>query len=456
MASNIQTNTGSSATPQELANATRQEQIKAVTDKLSQVNAQNNMSVDQLKTTPVPTITTPPAMVPTNVNANATLTQAEQALQAEQERARQAGATSQANIVKEAGQMPTSDLTSAVADFRTQYGVGEAQQQVANQSIKVAETKKALEEVNALEQAEIENLNNRMISEDFKESEIRFIQNKYNIQRAKANANLSAEAALLAAYQGNYNMAKENMDDAIKYYTYEQEQKVKRFETLLSVKSDWVKSLDAKERDMLDRKYQESRDNLALERANKQQIADIMTDPRFIGSGIKLTDSLEEAVVKAAKYQAKEDTRQAQVKMVQDRLKEIYKSPEVVTETDDRGNVVGINKITGEKLWTIPGAGKTKSDNGLGMLRSALVSNQVGTMLSSKTGQDNKVSWETYLSGYQQFSKSGGGTLQDYYLQFPPNVLMDTGNREAFNKQLVESGVVKEEKSGGKFNFVRK
>jgi len=116
---------------------------------------------------------------------------------------------------------------------------------------------------------------------------------KYRRDKAYLAADLYAESAVLSAFSNNLTDAKNSAKDAVDAFTYDQEQEVKRFEYLYDYHSDFLDSLKAEDKAIIDEAKIAAQDAKDKMETDKTQIMEWKI--KYPYSGIKLTDTIEEA-----------------------------------------------------------------------------------------------------------------------------------------------------------------
>ena len=144
------------------------------------------------------------------------------------------------------------------------------------------------------------------------------ITREYQRNKAYLSADLYAEAAVLDVYSGNLTDARNAAKDAVTAFMYDQEQEVKRFEYLYDYHSDFLDSLKAEDKAIVDEAKLKAEEEKAKVEAEKTNVMNMML--QYPKAGIKLTDSLEEASVKASNWSGQQpttiDTKAPTTKMV--------------------------------------------------------------------------------------------------------------------------------------------
>ena len=122
------------------------------------------------------------------------------------------------------------------------------------------------------------------------------ITREYKRDKAYLSADLYAEAAVLDVYSGNLTDAKNAAKDAVTAFMYDQEQEVKRFEYLYDYHSDFLDSLKAEDKAIVDEAKLKAEEEKAKVEAEKYQIMEWKM--KYPNSGILLADTVEEATLK--------------------------------------------------------------------------------------------------------------------------------------------------------------
>jgi hypothetical protein len=80
----------------------------------------------------------------------------------------------------------------------------------------------------------------------------------YDSKKAYLSVQLAAEVALAQAYQGNLQAAQSLIQDSIEAFTFDYQERRRRYEILFNYYQDEVKNLKQEQRDILNKAYQES------------------------------------------------------------------------------------------------------------------------------------------------------------------------------------------------------
>jgi murein DD-endopeptidase MepM/ murein hydrolase activator NlpD len=253
----------------------------------------------------------------TNTNANTILEfTTEQQKKIESEKKALAGEIGQVEgetateaLIKKAETRPTIDTETKRQQEMVESGATDLMGQVSQQNIKVSTIKGEVEKIDTQEQTEIDALENTGMSRGAIDREKTVIQRKYASQRALKNAELSAEAAILSAIQGNYAMAKGAATDAVNDYTYDYQQNVKTFDNLFSIYSDWVGNLDSKEQNILYKAAETAQNELDKTKEEKTNVMSLAMKYNAYGAGITINDSLNEAQAKASQVSGEAESQ---------------------------------------------------------------------------------------------------------------------------------------------------
>lgn len=109
-------------------------------------------------------------------------------------------------------------------------------------------------------------------------------------------------------------------------------------------------------------------------------------------------------------------------------------NPDIITATDDNGNVHGIDKNTGKVIWTAPGVGNKDNGGGSGNLitSGALQYSRSdysddASVLETSRGADGWVDPTEYQRLYDNWV-SAGGKIADFVKTFPPATYVNPEN----------------------------
>ena len=196
------------------------------------------------------------------------------------------------------------------------------------------------------------------------------------------------------------------------------------------------------------------------EREEKERLTNVLNlKLEYPSAGIEATDTLEQAVIKAAKIKETEvdadvqklrmqyvnagiletDTEEQAINKV---IKYLQENPESTAQlkyiTDDLGNVRVYDESSGKPVLIniLEGAGQ-------GNPQVNIAKNYTdGTYINVK-GEDNKVSYEGYYDMLNTFKQMGGGNINTFYSLYPMSVYMDEGNIAKW-KYFVQSNKIDE------------
>lgn len=203
------------------------------------------------------------------------------------------GATTWEKILSFAGQKPEAKAVTELATQQKKYQVPELLGQVQAQNIKVATIQGDITKLEVQYLNDVEREKARQVAMPVIDVAVNERTRKYQSERAYKVAEMSAEAALMQAYQGNFNAARSLVSDAVNAYTYDIQQQRSDFDTIFSVYGDWINSLDTRDRQLLE----DARADLKTQEANTREDylskLDLMTDAA--GKGVNLGVSISDA-----------------------------------------------------------------------------------------------------------------------------------------------------------------
>ena len=201
---------------------------------------------------------------------------------------------------------PTIDLATIRTQQLESTGATALREDVAQQSLKLAEIKGERDRLDIMEQNEIDALTKAGVTRGAIERETTTIQRKYASKKAKLSADLNAEASMLAAMQGNYTMAKEAADQAVQDYVFDYQQKVDTFNNVFNTYSDLISDLNQEEKEILKTAATEAQKELDKVTKEKKDVMALRL--QYAGAGISINDSLEQAIAKAEAWSEKNPT----------------------------------------------------------------------------------------------------------------------------------------------------
>jgi len=196
---------------------------------------------------------------------------------------------------------PIADYRKALTTAQSEYGVTEALSDVKLQSEKVAQMRAAIENLDLQRQNELDVANTRLASMTSIQAEKNAINERYDSQRVKLVGDYNIEAAILAAKSNYLSEANNLVQYAVQAYTADITAEINRFKNLYSLASDWVNSLDAQEKSILDDAKAELERERDLETTRLNNVLNLKL--QYPNAGINSTDTLEEATDKVEKYQ---------------------------------------------------------------------------------------------------------------------------------------------------------
>ncbi len=306
----------------------------------------------------------------------------------------------------------TIDITGATETAEAKYGTDDLLAKLQTQNVKVASLQGELQKLETEELTAIDTAEGRIASRGAIEGEKDTITRAYNIKKAYKSAELYAEAAVAQAYSSNYTEAQKLVTRAVDAYTTEIKQEIENYNNLFSLQSDWIQTLDKKEQNLLQSKYDELVQKEKDVTSEKTEVLDLMI--QYPNAGISIKDSVTEAGMKVVLYQKQHpEVKNAQLRYI----------------TDDSGNVKVYDESSGTPVL-IKELGKV----GQGSPQVGIAANATQSTYLSNMGSDQKVSWEGYYKMYNTFKQNGGGSLENFYALYPMSALMDSGNQAEWNK----------------------
>ena len=337
---------------------------------------------------------------------------------------------------------PVADYQKALQEAQAMYGVTEGLAELKLQSEKVAQLKGEIEKLEIQRQNELDVANKRLASMTSIQAEKNAINERYDSQRVKLVGDYNIEAAILAAKSNNLSEANKLVQYAVQAYTADITAEINRFNNLYSLASDWVSSLDAQEKSILDDAKAELERERDLETTRLNDVLNLKL--QYPNAGINPTDTLEQAVIKAAKIKETEvdadvqklrmqyvnagiletDTEEQAINKV---IKYLKENPESTAQlkyiTDDLGNVRVYDESSGKPVLV-----KILEGVGQGNPQVNIAKNYTdGTYINVKGG-DDKVSYEGYYDMLNTFKQMGGGNINTFYSLYPMSDYMDEEN----------------------------
>ena len=183
-----------------------------------------------------------------------------------------------------------------LAEEEEEAGVAGLSEEAKTQKLKVVGLQSDINKLGIEEQAELDRLNERGGGMSWASAEANTIQRRYAREKAYLSADLYAEAAVLSVYSDNLTEAKNSAKDAVNAFMYDQEQEVKRFEYLYDYHSDFLDSLKAEDKAIVDEAKATAETEKDKVEAEKYQIMEWKM--KYPNSGILLADTVEEATLK--------------------------------------------------------------------------------------------------------------------------------------------------------------
>lgn len=210
---------------------------------------------------------------------------------------------------------PVADYQKALQEAQAMYGVTEGLAELKLQSEKVAQLKGEIEKLEIQRQNELDVANKRLASMTSIQAEKNAINERYDSQRVKLVGDYNVEAAILAAKSNNLSEANKLVQYAVQAYTADITAEINRFNNLYSLASDWIDSLNAQEKSILDDAKAELIRERDLEEKRLNNVLNLKLN--YPDAGIEYTDTLEEATSKAEKVAASDAELERALKQAQ-------------------------------------------------------------------------------------------------------------------------------------------
>lgn len=320
--------------------------------------------------------------------------------------------------------VPTADYATALKTTQEEFGVVTGLSDYKLQSQKVATMKGAIESLDLQRQNELDTASNRQASMTSINAEKNAINERYDSQRVKLVGDYNIEAAVLSAQSGYLTEANKLVDDAVQAYTADITAEITRFNNLYTMASDWVGSLDAAEKSILDDAKAELEKKKEEETARLTGVGNLMVEYNKYGAGITMNDTIEQAVAKASKVK-------------------IPENPQLKYISDDSGNVRVYDESSGTPVLV-----SELGNVGTGNPQIAVAQIAAQSVYLANRGLDEKVSYQGYYDMYNEFVANGGGSLSKFYSLYPMTTYMDAGNQSAWKEYAKNNKIEKADTSG--------
>jgi len=187
-----------------------------------------------------------------------------------------------------------------LAEEEEEAGVAGLSEEAKTQKLKVAGIQGDLAKLESRYLVDVDREGDRLASSGAIGLAENKITREYKRDKAYLSADLYAEAAVLSVYSDNLTEAKNSAQSAVNAYMYDQEQEVKRFEYLYDYHSDFLDSLKAEDKAIVDEAKATAEAEKVKVEAEKTNVMNMML--QYPKAGIKLTDTVEEATVKASAW----------------------------------------------------------------------------------------------------------------------------------------------------------
>jgi len=232
---------------------------------------------------------------------------------------------------------PVADYKTALTTAQNEYGLTEGLSEYKLQSEKVSTAKAAIENLDLQRQVELDAANNRLASGTSINAEKDAIKERYDSQRVQLVGDYNIEAAVLSAQAGYLSEANNLVDNAVQAYTAAITAEIKRFDNMYSLASDWVSSLEADEKALLEDAKAELETKKEEETTRLNSVLSLKVE--YPSAGISDSDTIKSAMNKVAEYEKNNPT-----------ISQTLGSAETgYTMYDKYGNIIG----------TQPGGGTT-------------------------------------------------------------------------------------------------
>ena len=192
-------------------------------------------------------------------------------------------------------------------------GITEESELVKQQNIKVATLQGDLDKIELQRQEEIDRAYDRPTAMANVQAEEDEINRDYDRKKAYKSVEVSAQVAILQAYQGNLKMSYETLDTAIKGWMWDYEESRKRWEIMYDYHSDYLDDLDTDSRRIYDMAY----DSAVREEETVKESADykrgLWADAAQRGVYLDYNKMLNMTSDEVADYYAKEVSEKVEV-----------------------------------------------------------------------------------------------------------------------------------------------
>ncbi len=229
----------------------------------------------------------------------------------------------------------------------------------AEQKADTAEVQKLMEEYDkkvSAKEAALAVIEERPMVESVKEIEKLSEEKKRNIELSKLSSQIKTKLAIMEMKRGNFEQARSFIDQAIEDYTFDLKLEYSRYEDFKEQNADALKDLEDKYLKALDEAQSALKEELETRRNELEQIKELIL--KYPNAGIKLDDSIEDALEKARGAAAKQPTKKrTQVIEVEGAkklidldtgqvIKDLGRVPEKFTSAEQRAYDVYVNQIS--------------------------------------------------------------------------------------------------------------
>jgi len=201
---------------------------------------------------------------------------------------------------------PEKTYEERMKELEEKYKIPEKLNLIQQQSIKVAGLKEQIDKLELQRQAEIDRIYARSgVGMDFINKSVREINRQYDSQIAYKSVELAAQAAVLQAYQGNLDVARDLISDSIKAWLFDYEENRRRWEFAFNYYSDFFESLEKDEKEIINAAYRETLRQEEQAREDAQYKLDLWTRAAEAGVYLDYSDLLKMSKEEAAELYAK-------------------------------------------------------------------------------------------------------------------------------------------------------
>ena len=214
--------------------------------------------------------------------------------------------TGQAGLIEAINNQPVVNSEQKRKDEEALAGIS-ALEDSLNQGLSDANAIKAeLQTIEDSRLAETEAARTRLTSMENISTDINDINYRYDLQKVKKTALLNTKLMELDVINGKVTNAQNKVNQIVADYTADKKAEVDKYDKLYTVYSNWISELNDEEKTILDNAHKESINALETAKANTENVLNMMI--KYPGAGIVVSDTPEQAAVKASKYEDENPT----------------------------------------------------------------------------------------------------------------------------------------------------